>query len=559
MASFEEIGVNPELTEALSAEGIETPSAFQESAIPVLLRGNSLMAQAGSGAGTLVAYGVPLLQAVDPEANSPKALVLTPTPQAALGLAQSLSRLAQVTGHRIAALGSPWALPKLAGILFASPEDLLKEVENSEVSIEGVQALVVDGFASFLPPAEAALNTLVETLPSGCQRIVLSQPIDERANAFGKAHLHKAVHLPPRAAEGGRGESPPHRGEVAYRITGETKDLELLETVASTLEDGAHHVLLFSQSEDQAADIGDFLSLHGYLAGAPGEADLPVWLGVEELVARKIVDGWDPEAPVVSVSVDVPNDPDSLDRRHGSQEGGLILVRSRELMHLRDLSLRTGYRLVPAREPIPTRVAGELDRLRELIERALKEEELAPHYLALEPLFQDHSPGEVAAAAMALLQKKQEPSRRQGTEPPVASGESRATGPAPKTWVRLFVGVGEKEEVGPGDLLGAIAGEAGVEGSQVGKIEIRETFSIVEVVTEVADRVIKGINGTTIRGRSVRCDYDRGGPSGRGGGGSRGGSGARSGRPSGRSGAPPGRGSRDGAPRRRPKGDGRES
>ena len=68
MNSFDELGISPELVEALAAEGIERPSAFQESAIPVLLRGNSLMAQAGPGAGTLVAYGLPLLQSVDPEA-----------------------------------------------------------------------------------------------------------------------------------------------------------------------------------------------------------------------------------------------------------------------------------------------------------------------------------------------------------------------------------------------------------------------------------------------------------------------------------------------------------
>jgi ATP-dependent RNA helicase DeaD len=227
----------------------------------------------------------------------------------------------------------------------------------------------------------------------------------------------------------------------------------------------------------------------------------------------------------------------------------MILIRARELMHLKDLARRTGYRLVPAREPLPTRMAGELDRLRDLLERTMREEELAPHYLALEPLFETHSPGEVAAAALALLQKKQGTGKLGALEAPTAAEGGRATGPAPKTWVRLFVGVGEKEEIGPGDLLGAIAGEAGVEGSQVGKIEIRETFSLVEVSASVAEKVIKGLNGTTIRGRSVRCDYDRGGPAGRGGSGSRGG------KQGGRGSASPGRGSRD-VPRRRPKGDG---
>ena len=156
---------------------------------------------------------------------------------------------------------------------------------------------------------------------------------------------------------------------------------------------------------------------------------------------------------------------------------------------------------------------------------------------------------EVAAAALALLRRKPFPGQ-QGVQGAFPSSEGpRAAGPAPKTWVRLFVGVGEKEEIGPGDLLGAIAGEAGVEGSQVGKIEIRETFSLVEVIAGVADRVIERLNGTTIRGRSVRCDYDRGGPAGRGG------PGARGGRPGSRGGSPPGKGNREG-PRRRPKSDG---
>jgi ATP-dependent RNA helicase DeaD len=549
MVAFEEIGVSPELVEALAAEGIERPSGFQESAIPVLIRGNSLMAQAGPGAGTLVAYGIPLLQTVDPEAGSPRAFVLAPGPQAALRLAESLSRLAQVTGHRIAALGSPWALPGLASILFSSPEDLLREIRSSTISMEGIQVLVLDGYGALQKTGRDALNILVESLPTGCQRIILGQPLPREAEAFAKAHLHKAVHLPPRAAETGKEHAPPQRGEVAYRISGESKETELLQAVSGALHGGAHHVLLFFRSEDQAADVGDFLTLHGYLAGAPGEGDFPVWLGVEEMDARRALDDWNPEAPVVSVSVDVPKDPDSLDRRHGGQDGGLVLVRARELMHLRDLARRTGYRLVPARDPLPTRVAGELDRLRDMLERAVKEEELAPHYLALEPLFETHSPGEVAAAALALLQKKQDTGKQGAQEAARGSEPGSVTGPAPKTWVRLFVGVGEKEEIGPGDLLGAIAGEAGVEGSQVGKIEIRETFSLVEVNAGVAERVIKGLNGTTIRGRSVRCDYDRGGPAGRGG------TGGRGGKPGSRDASSPRKGSRE-APGRRPRGDG---
>ncbi len=525
MRSFEELGVTPELVEAIAAEGIEIPSAFQESAIPVLLRGNHLLAQAGPGAGTLLAYGIPLLQGVEEGAKGLGGLVLTPTGQGAHRLAESLSRLALTTGHRVAALGSPWALPEQAEILFGTPEEVLRAVATSSLPVDGVRVLVVDGFTSLLPHAREALETLVETLPREGRRIVLGQPLGPEAEAFAKAHMTRAVHIPPRAAgEDGEEPSSTRRGEVEYRVTGEAKEEALLQAVAGALESGAHHLLVFFHSEDQAADMGDLLALHGYLAGAPGETEFPVWLGTRELEARKLLDSWTDQAPVATVSLDVPADPDSLDRRHGGRWGGTVLVRSRELLHLKDLARRAGYRLVPTPEPIPTRVAGELERITGALHRALQEEELAPHYLALEGLFHEFSPAEVAAAAMALLRKQAASGK--GTQGDEASQrDTRVSGPAPKTWVRLFFGVGEKEEVGPGDLLGAIAGEAGVEGSQVGKIEIRETFSLVEVVANVADRVVRGVNGTTIRGRSVRVDYDRGGPGPRSGGSSRGGRG----------------------------------
>ena len=515
MESFEELGISPELVEALASEGMEVPSALQQSVIPVLLHGNHVLAQAGPGAGTLVTYGVPLLERIEVDATSIQALVLTPSADSALRLARSLSRLAQATGHRIAALGFPWALPELSAILFATPGDLLQAVRASKFSLEGARFVVVDGFSSLLPGDREVLETVFEILPKDAQRILLAQPFTAEAEAFGKAHLQKAVHLPPLATRA-QGASPPNRGEVGYRVTGEEKEAETLHTVAGLLDGGTRHVLLFFRSEDQAADVSDFLALHGFLSGAPGDGSFPVWLAVDELRARKAVEELEEaDSAVDAISYDVPSDPDSLDRRHRGFRPGVILARPRELPHLKDVAKQTGYRLVPAPEPLPISMASELDRLRDLVTRALKEDDLAPFYLALEPLFQDHSPGEVAAACMALLRKKATAAKPAVRSEARGGGEPRQGPPAGKPWMRLFVGVGERDGVGPGDLLGAIAGEAGLEGSKVGKIEIRDTFSLVEVAPDDADRIIQALNGTTIRGRSTRVDYDRGASRGR--------------------------------------------
>ena len=218
---------------------------------------------------------------------------------------------------------------------------------------------------------------------------------------------------------------------------------------------------------------------------------------------------------LTTVSCDVPGDPDALDRRHGIGQGGTVLLVPAELPHVRDCASRAGYTLAPCPEGgPPARITSQLERLRGRISRALAEGDLSGEFLILQPLFEAHSPAEVAAAVLSLARDTPQPAEitaGRGSQVQITSGPGAA-------WSRLFISVGSRDGVGPGDLVGAISGEAGVKGSQVGKIEVRDTFSLVEVEQGVAERVIRALNGTTLRGRSARVDYDRGSrPGGRGG------------------------------------------
>lgn len=529
MESFADLDLDPLLVEALAAEGVEVPTPLQEAAIPVLRRGNNLVAAAGPGAGVLVTYGAPLLERLDtPEEGGsfPRALVLTPTRERALRSAESLARLARITGHAVAALGSAWALPQRAHVLFATPQDVLDEVRGSRVKLDAVETLVLDGVS--LMEGLGALDdadTLLELIPAGAQRVVVSLPVGDAVESLVERHLRRAVTVP--AAT----EESPDRGTVHYRVVAEPREEETLEVVASLLEDGRHqHVLVFFRSEDGAADVGDFLTLHGYAAGAPGDTSVPVWLAVEEKASRRALEAVEDPSTVATVSHDVPPGPDALDRRHGIGGESRILVLPRELPHLEDVARRTGYELRPHAPERPGRMAGALARLEEELVDVLENGDVAPYYVALEPLFERYDPAEVAAAAVILarrrpaLQKTVDTGRAaSGVAAERIPGRPPAQGP---TWVRLFVGVGKKDGAGPGDLLGAVTGEAGVGGDRVGKIEIQDTFSLVEVDEEVAEKVIRAVNGTTIRGRSARVDYDRG-PGPRTGGSRRPGSGPR--------------------------------
>jgi ATP-dependent RNA helicase DeaD len=138
------------------------------------------------------------------------------------------------------------------------------------------------------------------------------------------------------------------------------------------------------------------------------------------------------------------------------------------------------------------------------VRRAVDDEDLAPYLLLIEPMLSEFDAAELAAAAIALLRKKVSGS---APAPTVAAAPGP---PPPPAWVRLYVSVGERDQITPRDLVGAITGEAGIEGSRVGKIEMRESFSLVEVQESVAQQVIRALNGTTIRGRATRVDFDRG-------------------------------------------------
>ncbi len=497
MDSFEELGVAPELVETLAADGIERPTPLQEDAVPVLRQGNNLVLHAGPGSGVLVAWALPLLEQIEEEPSVPQALVLTATAETADRLAESLARLAGVSSVAVAALGSAWSLPGRAHLLLGTPADVLTASAAGNVSLGELRVIVIEQAQDIhrLTGLED-VERVFDYLSADVQRVVSALPLTSEVSDFVERHVRRAPVVP-----SSDGAQPPRRGSVRFRITPEPREAAALAVASELLPDKARHVLFFCRSEDRAADLGDYLTLHGYLAGAPGDATTPVWLGVDALAARSEVENVE---GVIVVSCDVPPDPDTLDRRHGISSEGVVLVLPREVAHLKSLGRRTGYETVPFPPPAagpPSSVA----QLRATVEQALETQDTAPYLSVLEPLFERFDPAEVAAAAVALLRERRPPAG-----PPAASTPERVGGPAAiPSWAKLFISVGERDGLRAGDLLGAITGEAGVDGRAVGKIDIHESHTLVEVHDSVAQTVIKALNGTTIRGRAVRADFDR--------------------------------------------------
>ena len=228
--------------------------------------------------------------------------------------------------------------------------------------------------------------------------------------------------------------------------------------------------------------------------------------GRRPAVVRDVLDSLDAREPLIwrGGPVSVPEDrPDAvICTALPSREELAALIRLAEPVVFISAAqlpyLRSIATLAPLALPgTADRARDRAEELRERVARVLEtgvDQELA----LLDPLFERFDPAEVAAALLAL-QRETGSGKRETIAPGVVDG-------AP---VRVFVGLGKKDRASAKDLVGALIREAGVAKDDIGRIDVRETFSLVEVAAGAADRAVRGLTGTTIRGRRVIARLDR--------------------------------------------------
>jgi ATP-dependent RNA helicase DeaD len=423
-------------------------------------------------------------------------------------VAESLGRLAFPLSIQVSALAAGWADADRARLVVTTPESATGSMGAGALDLSAVSMVVLDGLSLMLGGGmEPALEKILSAVPSEAQRIAVSLPVNEQVQSFVDRHLRRATHVPPRLTEDGGGDI--RRGTVEFSLVREDRIAETADHVARLLSGGSRHVLVFCRTEDRAADLGDLLDLRGFRSGYPGDEEATVWLGVDDMEGRRAIqNSANPEA-VATISMDVPTDPDAMDRRHGLGSSSLVLVLGREIPHLGEVAREAGYGL---RSPLaglqaPSGDAGSGGRLPVELFDILRKGTRATATPELAQLLGRYTAEGVAGAAVHLLLD------RGLAEPKVESGEEESGIPeGVPVWVKIFLTVGERDGVTVGDLLGAVTGEAEIQGSDVGRIEIKDTYSRVEVGVDAAPRIVKALNGTSIRGRSVRADYDRGSP-----------------------------------------------
>lgn len=550
----------PELTDdqrdALARLGYPEPPELLLSVLRYAERERDLALLAAEGSGRECLYALAAAGRCDPETSEAQALVLTPTRETALRAARAGYELAGPAGLDALAWSAPEQadaeIPPLGQIVAGRPDELLEATGAGRLSLAEVRLVVLDGVDTLESAGQwDAVDALLEAGAEDAQRIAASGRLTDRFREVASRRLRRPQRWPRELFE----EDGTQVGEGAdalHAAAGGTEEARL-----DRLADALHQALHAVTPEDEegvpepteiavhcpdrgtAERVASGLAARGFrLSGEPGEAGVAVLWGVDE----------EPRAEVVA-RFGLP--PGLEEARRWLADAGrrIAVVEPRHRRQLALLARRAGWTLTPVAERIPGGARDEVERLRRAIAR--RTEAVDPvEMLLLEPLFQAYGAADVAAALSGWLREDLPAEKLPGAARPESRGRDREPGPSadrtssrdrgrsgdrgrqgrrpagergrpdrgggPKgggrarsDWTRLFIKVGETDGVGPGDLVGAITGESDVVGSQIGKIDIRETYSLVEVEPDVADHVIRELSGSTIRGRTPEVRRDR--------------------------------------------------
>jgi ATP-dependent RNA helicase DeaD len=556
---FDALGLDARLLTTLAGLGYEEPTPIQREAIPPLLEGRDLLAEAPTGTGKTAAFALPTLQRITIGGAGPgsaSALILVPTRELAMQVAEALHKYGRELGARVLPVygGQPIS-QQLRGlragvdVVVATPGRAVDHLKRGSLRFDAIEVAILDEADEMLDMGFAEdLETILSATPDGRQTALFSATISPTITRIAKRHLREPVRVTVHA-EAVTGDGTARVRQIAYVVRRNDKLAALCRIL--DVEDPTS-ALVFARTRGEVDDLAEALSARGHDAGAlhgglaqegrdrmmgrfrDGSLDVLV---ATDVAAR----GLDIDHVSHVVNYDVPSDPDQYVHRIGrtgraGREGTAItLVEPREHRQLRNIEHATRSKLQIAH--LPT-VADLRERRTEILRANLREALVADDFGqfrgVVEPLTDEFDLVDIALAAISLIEgagtteddevelaspplMNQPPPRgpRPGPggpavrRPPPRTGPSQDRPGSPGPWVRLFVGGGRQVGLRPGDLVGAITNEAGVPGSAIGAIRIDDAFSLVDVHESVAEPVVQALRRATIRGRKLPVRFDR--------------------------------------------------
>ena len=552
LVTFEDLGLADEVLEAIKALNYETPSPIQAKAIPALLQGGNLLGTAQTGTGKTAAFSLPLLSRLDFNGHETSMLVLTPTRELAIQVAEAIQQYAAKMPkvHVVPVYGGQdiavqlRALKRQANIVVATPGRLIDHIKRGSIVLSGVKAIVLDEADEMLDMGFMEdVETILKEIPASAQRALFSATMPKEVKKIIEQHLGEYEE----ACIEGKTTTVENIRQRYLLVKNEHK----IEALARVLEgEDFDGVLIFVRTKQNTTEVAEKLESRGFNV-APLNGDLAqsmrertinrLKMGKLDIVVATDVAarGIDVDRITHVVNYDIPYDTESYVHRIGrtgraGRSGNAILFitprekkmlkiiekatrQPIETMELPTAEIISAKRVAAFKDKIKSVITtGELDKFKELVESMVAESDAE----GSEPL----TAADIAAAVIKIWQKKQplfpelkpldtprerrerndnfgldreEKSRLRKERNEGANGVEEG-------YLRYYLGVGRRDHVTPRDIVGAIAGEGNISSSNIGRIKLFDKFSTVELPETMPQEVLDILADMTIRGNESR-------------------------------------------------------
>lgn len=560
---FEELELDERIIKAVTEMGFEAASPIQAQAIPLQIQGLDIIGQAQTGTGKTAAFGIPLLQKVDPKSKKLQAIVLCPTRELAIQVAEEIRRLAKyMHGLKVLPIYGGQEIVKQirslkdgAQVIIGTPGRVMDHMRRKTVKLDGVHTVVLDEAdemlnMGFLEDMELILSELPEDRQTMMFSATMPHAIAEIARKFQKnpeiVKVVKKELTVPRVTQYYYDVKPKNKLETMCRL------LDMYDPKLS---------IVFCNTKRQVDELVQALQGRGYFAEGlhgdlkqiqrdrvmnsfrKGRTDILV---ATDVAAR----GLDVDDVEAVFNYDVPQDDEYYVHRIGrtgraGREGkAFSFVVGKEVYKLRDIQRYCKTKIIA--QPIPSLndVTGiKAEKAMDSVEEILRDSDLSEIINIIEKrvMEEDYTTLDLAAALLKMtmgegyeeISDEKKPLRslddldefnnrsngnsRGGRSNGSSSngngsrgGRSNNSRGGEENMARLFINVGKNQAVRPGDILGAIAGESGIPGNMVGSIDMYDKYTFVEVPREHADTVLEAMKNVKIKGKNIHIEKANG-------------------------------------------------
>jgi len=550
---FSDLNLPAPLLSALNEVGYETPSPIQAQAIPLLLQGHDLLGHAPTGTGKTAAFALPLLARIEISRKQVQLMVLTPTRELAIQVAETLQRYAShIKGFHVLPIygGQDYTrqiqqLKRGVHAVVGTPGRVMDHMRKGTLVLDNLQALVLDEADEMLRMGFIDdVEWILEQAPPKRQMALFSATLPKEIQRIARRHLHE----PKEVAIKARTATAETIRQRYWLVSGVHK----LDALTRILEaEPFDALLIFVRTKTATTELAERLEARGYAAAAlNGDMAQKTREQMVERLKKGLLDvlvatdvaarGLDVERISHVINYDIPYDTEAYIHRigrtgrAGRQGEAILFVAPRERRMLATIEKATRQKIEPLELPSTevvnnrriaafkqsisdTLAAGELDFMQSLLEQYQQEHDVPALEIAaaLARISIGDQPLLLPADRAVPAGSRREPAPRKegGARPPhkERSGRKERDTPKPRKpqarpatgMERFRIEVGHQHGVKPGNIVGAIANEAGLDAGHIGHIDIQQDYSLVDLPTGMPKEVFQDLKKAWVCGQRL--------------------------------------------------------